>query len=160
MDAEHHRKKVREFMARPPFLKRELTETELRMFCQALTHDSYSNEAGTGTSYEGPEFLGDAVIELVVRERIFLSEPSSEGNMTVRKNEIVADHKMSQRILEKGIDIDSVMLVGHGHTDAVTKKNVICESMRADSFEALIASVYLLYGLNEAGRVVSAVLFE
>ena len=160
MDAEHHRKKVREFMARQPFSKRNLTDDELDLFCQALTHDSYSNEAGTGTSYEGPEFLGDAVIELIVRERIFLSGPDSEGNMTTRKNEIVADHKMSQRIVEKGIDIDSAMLVGHGHMDAVTKKNIISENMRADSFEALIAAAYLLYGLKEAERVVLAVLFE
>ena len=147
-------------MARQPFSKRNLTDDELDLFCQALTHDSYSNEAGTAASYERHEFLGDAVIELIVRERIFLSDPGSEGNMTIRKNDIVADHKMSQRIIEKGLDIDSVMLVGHGHIDGTTKKNIISESMRADSFEALIAAIYLLYGLKEAERIVLTTLLD
>ena len=77
--------------------------------------------------------------------------------MTDFEQEIVANRKISERVLSKGLDIDSVLLVGHGHRNA--KGNVIEENMRADSFEALIGAVYILYGMDEARRIVKEVLF-
>lgn len=149
-----HRRKVREFMAKPPFLKRNLSNDQLEMFCAALTHDSYSNESGTDVSYERLEFLGDAVIELIVCEHIFRNANDSEGNMTQMKQEIVANRKMSSKLLERRIDIDSVLLVGNGHVEKVTGKNVLEDNMRSDSFEAVIGAFYLIYGLNETADVV------
>ena len=147
-------------MARPPFLKREISEEDLDLFCEALTHDSYSHEAGISSSYERLEFLGDAVIELIVCEHIYRSDAGSEENMTDRKKEFVANKKISSRITEKGLDIGSVMRVGNGHVDRMTKENIPAERMCADSFEALTAAFYLVYGLEEAKRVVSAVLID
>lgn len=158
MDVESHRKKVREFIARPPFLKRNLSDKELSLFCDALIHDSYSNEAGIQRSYERLEFLGDAVVELVVCEHIYFSSSDNEGNMTTQKQEFVANRKMSSKILEKGLDIDSVMLMGNGHVDKVTKENHPEENMRADAFEALMGAMYLTFGLDEARRVVKEIL--
>jgi len=160
VDTEHHRRKVREFMARPPFLKREIKEEDLDLFCEALTHDSYSNEAKISSSYERLEFLGDAVIELVVCEHIYRSDAGSEENMTDRKKEFVANKKISSRMVEKGLAIGPVMLMGKGHVDRVTKENIPEDSMCADSFEALVAAFYLVYGLEEAGRVISAILID
>ena len=160
MDTEHHRRKVREFLARPPFLKRDIPEDDLDLFCEALTHDSYSHEAGISYSYERLEFLGDAVIELVVCEHIYRSGAGSEENMTDRKKEFVANKNISSRIVEKGLDIGSVMLMGKGHVDRVTKENIPEDGMCADSFEALVAGFYLIYGLEEVRRVVSAILID
>jgi len=75
--------------------------------------------------------------------------------MTDYKQDKVANHMLSQRILDKGVGIDEVMRVGKGHQKGQTKS--IEENMRADCFEALIAAVYLSYGLDEARRVVRAV---
>ena len=47
------------------------------------------------------------------------------------------------------------MLVGHGHR----VKEGISVKMRADAFEALIGATYVLYGLDEARRIVKEVLF-
>ena len=58
----------------------------------------------------------------------------------------------NQRILENGPDIDSIMRVGKGH---LKNGKSIEENMRADCFEALVAAVYLTYGLDEARRLVS-----
>lgn len=145
-------------MARQPFLKREIPENDLNLFCTALTHDSYSNETGIGRSYERLEFLGDAVIELIVCENIYRSDAGSEKEMTDRKVDIVANKKISARLKEKGLDIGPVMLMGRGHMDRTRKENTPEESMCADSFEAVVAAFYLVYGLEETRRVVSEML--
>ncbi len=153
---------VREFLARPPFSFRGLNEEQLALFCEALTHDSYSNEAADMDpprnirSYERLEFLGDAVLEFLVCEHIYKDTDISEGPMTDYKQEKVANHMISQRIEEKGIPIDSMMRVGNGHIKGHRK--VIEENMRADSFEALIAATYLSFGMDEARRLVRDVL--
>jgi len=74
--------------------------------------------------------------------------------MTIMKQDIVANRKMSSKILEKGLDLDAVLLVGNGHIDKGTKTNVLEENMRADAFEALIGVMYLAYGMDEAKRIV------
>jgi len=160
MDAEAHRKKVREFLARPPFSKRNISKKDLTLFCTALTHDSHSNEHESVESYERLEFLGDAVVELIVCDHIFHSPIGSEGNMTTQKQEFVANRKMSAKLLEKGLGLEDVMLVGHGHIDKTTKTNLLEENMRADSFEALIGAFYLVYGLEETRRVVKDTLIS
>lgn len=158
-----HRMKVREFIAKKPFGKKGLNGVEMNLFCAALTHDSYCSEALNLPvpveleSYERLEFLGDSVVELIACEHIYLNSELKEGRMTDFKQEIVANRKISENVLEKGLDIDGVLLVGHGHRNA--KGNIIEENMRADSFEALIGAVYILYGMDEARRIVKEVLF-
>ncbi len=162
-DIERHRKDVREFMARPPFNKKGLSESELSLLCTAFTHDSYSSEAlnlpepKVLESYERLEFLGDSILEFIACEHIYLNSDLKEGRMTDFKQEIVANRKISEKIIQKGLDMDGVMLVGHGHRNGRT--NIIEENMRADAFEALIGAIYILYGMDEAKRIVKEVLF-
>ena len=146
---------VRQFLARPPFRYRNVPPEGLALFCSALTHDSYANERG-GASYERLEFLGDAVLELVVCEHVYRDTSLEEGAMTDYKQDKVANRMISGRVLARGPDIDGVMRVGGGHRDAGGRA-VLEENMRADSFEALVAAVYLTYGLEEARRVAEAV---
>ncbi len=154
-------KSVREFLAKEPFCLRKVSEENLALFCAALTHDSYSNEAldmdppRHVESYERLEFLGDAILEFLVCEHVYKDTNISEGPMTDYKQDKVANHMLSQRILGKNVGIDAVIRVGKGHLRGQTKS--IEENMRADCFEALIAAVYLSYGLDEARRVVRAV---
>ena len=151
-------KSVREFLAREPFCLRGVSEDSLALFCTALTHDSYSNEAADMDpprhfeSYERLEFLGDSILEFLVCEHVYKDTDISEGPMTDYKQDKVANHMLSQRILDKGIGIDKVMRVGNGHRKGQAKS--IEENMRADCFEALIAAIYLSYGMDEARRVV------
>lgn len=160
-----HERAVRSFIAKKPFCKRNLGSQEIVLFSAALTHDSYTDEASkmpvprTVESYERLEFLGDSVVELCACEHIYLNSELREGRMTDFKQEIVANKKISEKILSKGIDIDSVMLVGHGHRDMKTKMNIINDNMRADAFEALVGAFYLLYGIDEAKRLVKETLF-
>ena len=157
-------KSVREFLARQPFGFRRLSEDTLALYCEARTHDSYSTEALNEDpprrvpSYERLEFLGDAVLEFLVCEHVYRDTDLSEGPMTDYKQEKVANHMLSQRILEKGLDIDSMMRVGNGHRHGQTKS--IEENMRADCFEALVGATYIAFGIDEARRLVRDVVLR
>ncbi len=148
---------VREFLAREPFCFRNVPDDALFLFCAALTHDSYTNEAlqrdppERAESYERLEFLGDAVLEFLVCEHVFRETAIIEGPMTDYKQDKVCNGNISQRILDKGIQIDSLMRVGKGQKQ-------IEEKMRADCFEALVAATYLSYGLDAARDLVHRVL--
>ena len=149
--------KMRELLASPPFSKRDLTSEEARLFMEALTHDSYVSEKGEGVSYERLEFLGDAVTELAASEYAYRLG-GDEGEMTDVKQSIVANRCISASVLKRGIKIDSAARVGKGHINKRTKMPVLEENMRADIFEAIVGAFYLLYGLEEARRLVLAVL--
>ncbi|MDO5852907.1 MAG: ribonuclease III domain-containing protein [Thermoplasmata archaeon] len=149
-------KSVRLFLAHPPFGYRNVPAEALELFCAALTHDSYANEHG-GESYERLEFLGDTVLEFVVCESVFRDTDLREGAMTDFKQDKVANHRLSERILAYGLDIDGAMRVGGGHR-APDGTNIVEENMRADSMEAILAAVYLSYGMDEVRRIVGEVL--
>ena len=157
---------IREFMARPPFCYRSLSHSDLDTLRCAFTHDSFSNEARdvdpsfSVPSYERLEFLGDSVLEFLVCERVYRETDLEEGSMTDYKQSVVANRSISERILESGLGLDDMILVGHGHRDPHTGANRIEEGMRADVFEALIAAVYLLKGMDETRRIVREVLLE
>ncbi len=160
-DIGRHEQSVRAFIARPPFGRDHLSKRETELFCAALTHDSYTDEATkldpprVAESYERLEFLGDAVVELIACEHVFLNTELREGRMTDYKQSIVGNDRISEKVILYGLGIDDVLLVGHGHRCP----GGISEKMRADAFEALIGAVYVLYGLEEAGRIVRTVLF-
>ena len=160
-DIGQHERTVRGFMAKRPFSRTGLSKDEISLFCTALTHDSYTDEATKlqpprkAESYERLEFLGDAVVELLACEHVYSDTDLREGPMTDYKQSIVTNGEISRKVIEYGLDIDSAMLVGHGHRNP----DGISEKMRADAFEALIGAVYILYGLDEARRIVKEVLF-
>ncbi len=149
---------VREFLAKPPFGYRGLSADDLCLFCAALTHDSYTNEARAkpvpeaAPSYERLEFLGDAVLEMIMCEHVYSGTDLAEGSMTDFKQEYVDNEKLSDRIIAFGMDIDGAMRVGN--VQMKDGKKDVQVKMRADVFEALIAAVYLTKGLEEARRVV------
>ena len=153
---------VREFLAEPPFGYRRVKEADMRLFRAALTHDSYTNEAKAkpvpedAPSYERLEFLGDAILEMIVCEHVYSGTDLAEGRMTDFKQEYVDNERLSDRILSYGLGIDHTLRVGNvqvkdGRKDVQVK-------MRADALEALVAATYLSRGLEEARRVASEVL--
>ena len=125
---------------------------------RALTHSSYANEKKSEhtADYERLEFLGDAILEMIVCEHVYSGTDLAEGRMTDFKQEYVDNERLSDRILSYGLGIDHTLRVGNvqvkdGRKDVQVK-------MRADAFEALVAATYLSRGLEEARRVASEVL--
>lgn len=153
-----HKRQIREFLAKPPFNYRDLSKEDIDIFSTALVHDSYSNELEGVSNNERLEFLGDAVLEFIACEHIFKNTDLNEGKMTDAKQDIVSNHSISEAVLVSDIGLDALILVGGGHVDPVTKRPIINETMRSDAFEALLAAIYLVKGIEHARSIVQHVL--
>ena len=109
----------------------------------AFTHTSYANENNT-ESYERLEFLGDAIVDFLVGEYLFLNYPAmDEGVMSRVRANLVCEKALSE--LGRKIGLEKYMLLGHGAELAGERKR---PSIISDMFEALIAAMYLDTGLD------------
>ena len=62
--------------------KLNIKYSNINLYEQALTHTSYANEHNT-ESYERLEFLGDAILELIISEYLYKTTTFEEGRMTI-----------------------------------------------------------------------------
>ena len=118
---------------------------------RATIHRSFANESEEDIAdNEVLEFLGDAVLGLVVSELLYRRHPElAEGEMSKLKAFLVSSDSLSRRAEE--IDLGKYLVLGRGEekTDGRLK-----DSLLANSFEAVIAAVYLDGGLEAATRFV------
>lgn len=122
------------------------------LLSQALTHSSYANENPTlaPNSNERLEFLGDAVLGLVVGEKLFLDFPElSEGEMTKLRAYLVKQETLAQ--VAKNIGLGDQLYLGKGEETSGGKEK---HANLARGLEAVIAAVYLDQGPNIAGALV------
>lgn len=112
----------------------------------AFTHSSYSNEHKKVLNYERLEFLGDAVLELIISEYYFLNTSYKEGDMTKLRASYVCEPALA--FFAKNIGLEANIIVGHGQ-----EKN-INDTIIADVFESVLAVIYLDQGYNTAKRFV------
>ncbi len=115
----------------------------------ALTHSSYSNEHDK-PDYERLEFLGDAVLELLVSEYFYKFTNLAEGDMTKRRASYVCETALAE--YSKAVGLDKCIRVGHGQ-----QKN-INDTIIADCFESVLGVIYLSEGINIAKKFVNAVI--
>ena len=107
----------------------------------AFTHRSYSNEhpdQNRGHN-ERLEFLGDAVLDLIVSEYLYLRFPSiDEGELSKLRAQIVSASACAKRSIQLGIE--GYLHLGKGEQ---LNKGKGRESILADLFEALLGAIYL-----------------
>ena len=128
----------------------------------ALTHVSYTNEQRTrgivAASNERLEFLGDAVLEIVISEYLYSNfSKYREGTLTKMRQQLVCEKTLCEIALE--IDLGSYINLGNGEELTACRKR---PKILADALEALIAAVYLdslSQGTDAYRRIVMA-LFE
>ena len=119
---------------------------------RALTHPSYAEEAGVDSDYERLEFLGDAIMGLIVVEEIYRSYPDlPEGVMTKMKISVVSGSTLSEVAAELGI-ADLILL---GSSERGTGRRGLSSALE-NAFEALVGALYLDAGLDAARRFVLA----
>jgi ribonuclease-3 len=119
---------------------------------QALTHRSYAVERGPDSQdNERLEFLGDAVLELVISHLLFKYHGGEyrEGELTRMRAFLVREGQLADqaRKLEMGGDL----LLGKGETKSGGPEK---SSILADAFEAVMGAMYLDGGLEEALRFI------
>ena len=114
----------------------------------AFVHRSYCNEHGldASDSYERLEFLGDAVLELVISDKLYhqFSE-ADEGQLTKARSSLVRGKVLAG--VARRLGLGEMLKVGHG-VEASGGRNQ--DSVLAATFEAVIAAVYLDQGFEAA----------
>lgn len=118
---------------------------DLALLELALVHSSYVHEQPTGgQSNQRLEFLGDAVISLIVSEMLWERFPDDdEGSLTTRRAAIVSARGLS-RIAQR-LELGSYLRLGLG---AATTGERTRNSVLAATFEAVCGAVYLELGLE------------
>lgn len=109
----------------------------------ALTHSSYAYEKNI-ESYERFEFLGDAIVDFLVGEYLFINYPDiDEGNMSRIRASLVCEKALAE--LAKEIGIGECILLGNGANQSGDRSR---PSILSDVFEAHIAAMYLDAGFE------------
>lgn len=125
------------------------------MFDAALTHDSYAYEHAKGAaaiamSNERLEFLGDAVLGLLVAAELYSKFPRKpEGELSPLRAKLVARDALAQTA--QRLDLASVLLLGKGEAAAHGGSR---PRILAAAYEAIVGAVYLTEGLEAARRFV------
>lgn len=121
---------------------------------EALAHPSYINEhPESGSSNQRLEFLGDAVLQLIVTDALFALFPSeAEGALSRRRSILTKGRCLTQLALELGID--HALRLGGGEN---TPAGRLRASNLEDAFEAVVGALYLDAGMEKTrGRVLAA----
>ena len=123
------------------------------LLTEALTHSSFSHENGLNYNYERLEFLGDAVIGLIISDYIIKNYTDvDEGIMSQLRAYVVNEKFLSQAA--KSLNIDKYIFLGKG--ELMSSK--VSDSILSDIFEAVIAAVYLDGGYKMAADIALPVL--
>ncbi len=138
--------------------KMNIQFNDLTLLKRACTHRSYLNEnRSAGLEHnERLEFLGDAVLELVITSFLFKKYPDkNEGDLTSYRSALVNTHSLSKVALHIGID--EYLLLSKGESKDTGRARSI---IHADTIEAIIGAVYLDKGYDAAANFISEQLME
>jgi ribonuclease-3 len=117
---------------------------------RALTHRSYAYENGGLPTNERLEFLGDSVLGLVVTDTLYRGHPElPEGQLAKLRAAVVNMRALAD--VARGLDLGRFLRLGRGEEGTGGRDK---SSILADTLEALIGTVYVDQGLEEAFRVV------
>ncbi len=121
------------------------------LYEQALTHSSYAHEKGQRRTHnERLEFLGDAVLELIVSDYLYEQYPNlPEGKLTKLRADLVCEASLAR--LAYRINLGKYMRLGRGETVGGGASR---PSLLSDAVEALIGALYLDLGLEQCREYV------
>lgn len=122
------------------FLKKYGIEIKnLDLLETAVTHSSYANENKV-ESYERLEFLGDAVLQVIVSEYLYKNSQMSEGKMSKERSSYVCEEALCYYVKKAGYN--DLIRVGNGLAGHAN------DTIIADTFESVLAVIYLECGLD------------
>ena len=131
---------------------------DLTILEKALTHSSYTNEQRTRNinleSNERLEFLGDAVLEMVISEHLFNNYKTyREGALTKLRQKIVCEKSLSKIAAE--IDLGSYINIGNGEESNGGRSR---PKILADCLEAIFAAMYIDSKSNNTQDYIKAII--
>ena len=130
---------------------------ELKHLLTAITHRSYLNEHRDATQdhNERYEFLGDAVLELVVTDFLFSKYPEKpEGELTAIRAALVNTTSLATASTQLGINDFLLLSKGEAKDTGRARQYIL-----ANAFEAVIGAIYLDQGYDAAKEFIGSHLF-
>lgn len=120
---------------------------------RAFIHRSYLNEhPNAGLEHnERLEFLGDAVLELVVTDHLYSNYDNPEGDLTNWRSALVKTESLSE--VAAKLDFDRYLQLSRGEAKGNARSRAL---IHANCVEALIGAIYLDQGYAEAKRFVDS----
>jgi ribonuclease-3 len=126
--------------------------SKLELLEEALRHSSYVNEQPDAElrDNERLEFLGDAVLNLVIGHLLMQSFPEMrEGDLSRIRANMVNETQLAE--IARGIDLGSYLQLGKGELQNNGREK---SSLLANAFEAVVAAIFLDNGLDAAATVI------
>jgi ribonuclease-3 len=133
--------------------KIKVTLKDKNLLKQAFTHRSYINEnGGNSTSHnERLEFLGDAVLELIVTDFLYKKYPGyTEGELTALRSALVNAIIISEIASEIGMN--DYLLLSKGEAKDFGKAR---QYILANTYEALVGAIYLDQGYDVVEKFIA-----
>ena len=131
------------------FKRLNIEPKDMSLYKNAFSHSSYVNEHKAKNDYERLEFLGDAVLDLVVADYLYTHYKETEGEMTKVRASYVCEN--ANYCYATGLGLSKYILVGHGEQKegGNFKKAIV-----ADIFEALMGAIYIDLGFSTVRNVI------
>ena len=125
---------------------------------RALTHRSFLNEnRGMGLkNNERLEFLGDAVLELIISSKLFHAYPDrAEGELTGIRSALVRTESLAEE--SRKLEVGQHLLMSKGEEDSGGRDK---DYLLANAYEAILGAIYLDKGLDECKKFVERTVLE
>ena len=129
-----------------------ITFKDLSLLRNTFIHSSYVNENPDTQMQDNErlEFLGDALLNLIVAEKIYDEFPNlREGELTEIRASLIREATLAQ--LASNLDLGEYLYLGKGEESTGGRKR---QSNLADTFEALIGAIFLDQGLSIAKQFI------
>ena len=135
------------------FKKLKKKKKNIELYKTAFSHSSYVNEHKVKNNYERLEFLGDAVLDLVVADYLYTHYKETEGEMTkVRANYVCENANYEYA---SSLNLQNYILVGHGESK---EGEPVKKAIVADIFESLIGAIYIDQGYATVRNIILKVI--
>lgn len=118
------------------------------LYLTAFTHTSFANENNC-ESYERLEYLGDAVLELVMSEYLYKKTDFKEGVMTKTRAKYVCEDALYEYSIKLGLN--KFLRLGHGEEENGGR---LRKAIVADIFEAFVGAIFLDQGFDIAKKFI------
>ena len=134
------------------------TFSDKNLLILALTHSSYANETKKGSheNNERLEFLGDAVLDMVVSEYMYRHFPKMpEGELTKLRAAVVCEGSLAE--LSRKLGVGRCLLLGKGEESTGGRSR---DSILADAFEAIIGAICMDGGMEAVTKYIMGFMEE
>ncbi len=127
--------------------KLNIKYNNIKLYEQAFIHTSYAYEHNL-KSYETLEFLGDAIVDLIISDYLYKSGKYTEGEMTKIRASYVCENALYEYSTDLNLSKYIKVGVGETRSDGTHKKAIM-----ADVFEAFMGALYLDLGYEKTKEI-------